>query len=245
MSASTPSTSAKPRWFALINDRIYTVPRQNVPVSLLRVFAGIPADESIVRDYQSPNDVALPDGSTVDLAEGNVFVTKQSVHCTGTAPSAAPAKMALALDDCFELIPIAEFDLATLRSLFGANDDTKIQRDLESPNDEPIQSGSVIRFKDGPTFISCGCAPKHLDVSIVTTAGAFPAEEFERLPINQTIKVQLVRAARALQLGDVSDWIARHGTRELNIEQSYHENDLSGQVEIDYGRREGGGGVTS
>ena len=82
----------------------------------------------------------------------------------------------------------------------------------------------------------------HIEVSIVTTAGAFPAEGFERVPINQPLKVQLSQAAKALKLGDVSDWIARHGTRELDAEKSYADNNLSGKVEIDYGKREGGGG---
>lgn len=240
--STQPSHTADPRWFALINDRIYPAPRRQIPVALLRAFAAVAADHVLVRDHQSPNDAILLDGATVDLAQGNVFVTKSRSEAAEAPQCAAPAKMALSLDDRFELTPIGELELSTLRSLFGIAEDTQVIRDLESPDDQIIAPGDKVRFIDGPAFLTRGTKPKHIDVSIVTTAGAFPAEEFERLPINQHLKVQLARAVKALKLGDVSDWIARHGTRELDVEKSYADNNLSGKVEIDYGKREGGGG---
>lgn len=240
--STQPSHTADPRWFALINDRIYPAPRRQIPVALLRAFAAVSADQILVRDHQSPNDAIIPDGASVDLAEGNVFVTKSRLE-SGDAPKCgAPAKMALSMDDRFELTPIGELELGTLLSLFGVGNDTQVFRDLESPNDQIIAPGDKVRFVDGPTFLTRGTQPKHIDVSIVTTAGAFPSEGFERLPISQPLKVQLARAVKALKLGDVSDWIARHGTRELDVEKSYADNKLSSKVEIDYGKREGGGG---
>src|SRR5690606_11002835 len=121
--STQPSQTAKPRWFALINDRIYTAPRRQVPVDLLRAFAAVASDQALVRDHQSPNDAVVPDGSLVDLGEGNVFVTKSRSETGTAAPCAAPAKMALSMDDRFELTPIAEFDLVTLLSLFGIDED--------------------------------------------------------------------------------------------------------------------------
>jgi hypothetical protein len=151
--------------------------------------------------------------------------------------------MALAVDDRFELTTIAEIKVADLLSLFNLPNETTLVRDLESPDDQILEAGGTIRFGDGPTFLTRSTAPNHIDVSVVTTSGTFPEEGFERLPIHQPLKVQLARAAKALKLTDVSDWIARLGTRELDIEKSYASNGLSGKVEIDYGKREGGGGA--
>jgi hypothetical protein len=84
--------------------------------------------------------------------------------------------------------------------------------------------------------------PQHIDVAVVTTSGTWPEEGFESVPIHQPIKVQLQHAVKKLEITDTTGWIAKAGNRELNVEQNYLENNLSGQVEIDYGPREGGGG---
>jgi len=85
-----------------------------------------------------------------------------------------------------------------------------------------------------------------VEVSISTTAGFFPAEGFDRVPAHQKIKVELEKAARKLQINNTSGWIATvstpGGKRTLDVEKSYAENALSGQVEIDWGPSEGGGG---
>ena len=62
------------------------------------------------------------------------------------------------------------------------------------------------------------------------------------MPINQPVQVQLAKAAAALKIADTSGWVARVGTREIEPEKSYAANGLQGRAEIDYSRREGGGG---
>jgi hypothetical protein len=84
--------------------------------------------------------------------------------------------------------------------------------------------------------------PQHIDVAVVTTSGTWPEEGFESVPIHQPVKVQLQHAVKKLEITDTTGWIAKVGNRELNAEQNYLENNLSGKVEIDYGPREGGGG---
>jgi hypothetical protein len=86
--------------------------------------------------------------------------------------------------------------------------------------------------------------PQHLLVAIITTAGSFPAEGFDEVPENQPIKVELARAAKELKLTNTTDWVAKVGNTELNIEQSYLANHLSGKVEINFGPRETGGGAS-
>ena len=84
--------------------------------------------------------------------------------------------------------------------------------------------------------------PQHIYVAVITTSGTWPEEGFESVPIHQPVKVQLNRAARELKIADTTNWVAKVGNQELNIEQNYLENNLNGEVEIDYGPREGGGG---
>lgn len=87
--------------------------------------------------------------------------------------------------------------------------------------------------------------PNHLLVAVLTTAGSYPAESFEELPENQPVKVELERAAKALKLTNTTNWVAKVGGIELDIEQSYAANRLSGKVEINYGPRETGGGASA
>lgn len=81
-----------------------------------------------------------------------------------------------------------------------------------------------------------------VDVRVVTTSGSFPKQGFERVPVNQPIKVVLHKAAVALKITDTSNWVARAGEQELDITKSYSDHHLTGQVVIDYGPKEGGGG---
>ncbi len=87
--------------------------------------------------------------------------------------------------------------------------------------------------------------PNHLLVAVLTTAGSFPADGFEELPEQQPIKVELDRAAKQLTITNTTGWIATFSGRELNVDQSYIANQLTGKVEINYGPRETGGGVSA
>jgi hypothetical protein len=84
--------------------------------------------------------------------------------------------------------------------------------------------------------------PQHIGVAIVTTSGSYPAQGFDSVPVHQKVRTQLERAVRELRIADTTNWVAVVGERELNVEASYLDNGLSGEVEIDYGPREGGGG---
>jgi hypothetical protein len=243
MNTNSATNSAGPRWIGVFNDRIIPLPRQKLPVSLMRVLASVPGDHAIVRDHQSPEDEVLDDGATIDLADGNVFRIVPRCDVGSPSPCNSPAKKALSVDDKFELIVVDQLPREAVLSLFGLDLSTVLCRDFESPNDPVIPAGATVCFVDGPTFLTRGNRPKHIDVVVATTAGFYPTEGVERLPIDQPVKVQLAKAAKALKITDVSGWIARVGTRELDVEKSYAANGLECKVEIDYGRREGGGGA--
>jgi hypothetical protein len=84
--------------------------------------------------------------------------------------------------------------------------------------------------------------PQHTEVAVITTSGTWPEEGFDSVPIHQPIRIELQRAVKELRIADTTGWVAKVGSHELNVDQNYVENNLSGKVEIDYGPREGGGG---
>lgn len=87
--------------------------------------------------------------------------------------------------------------------------------------------------------------PNHIAVVVVTTSGTYPNTGADHVPINQPVRVQLEKAARALEITDTSGWVARVNGNDIDANRSYAENNLSGSITIDFGKREGGGGCTS
>ena len=83
---------------------------------------------------------------------------------------------------------------------------------------------------------------KQIEVAVYTTAGRYPTTGFETEQTNQKIAVVLGRAARALHISQTDQWVARANGNELAPHASYAESGLSGQVTIDFGPRESGGG---
>lgn len=83
-------------------------------------------------------------------------------------------------------------------------------------------------------------------VSVSTTAGFYPAEGFNRVPADQKVEIDLHKAKAELKIKDTTGWVATvtlpSGKREINVTRTYKENGLSGDVEIDWGPSEGGGG---
>lgn len=81
-----------------------------------------------------------------------------------------------------------------------------------------------------------------IQVQIMTTSGSYPANVYERVPVHQQVKVELAEAARKLELTDTTGWVLSVVGREIDTEKSWLENGLHGNVQLDWGPREGGGG---
>jgi hypothetical protein len=83
---------------------------------------------------------------------------------------------------------------------------------------------------------------KKVEVAVITTAGSYPQTGFEEVPENQKLDVILRKAAHELHIADTSGWVAKINGTAVDTTKSYAELGLRGEVEIDYGRSEGGGG---
>ena len=82
-------------------------------------------------------------------------------------------------------------------------------------------------------------------VAVHTTAGIFPDEGYARYPVNQPVKHALDVAEKKFKITDSANWVALIGEKEISPDGSYGGQELSGQLDIDWGPREGGGGCTS
>ena len=89
---------------------------------------------------------------------------------------------------------------------------------------------------------------KKVKVAISTTAGFFPAQGFDEVPSNQKVEVQLSKAAKKLGITSTDKWIATvntpTGKKTVVVTSTYAENGLTGEVTIDWGPSEGGGGAS-
>ena len=80
-------------------------------------------------------------------------------------------------------------------------------------------------------------------VEVLTTSGSYPEEGYEKTPINQKLDVVLKKAEKRLKLTNTNNWVVRVNETELDCNTSYKQYSLSGKISIDFGPREGGGGM--
>lgn len=130
------------------------MPQREVPVAVIRAQAGVGQDLLLVRDHNTPNDVVLDDGATVDLRDGNVFYTLRRCDVQPRGECREPAKLALFVDDRAEIVTRRQQTGKMVRQLFSLALNVQLIRDFESPNDEPLGLDDKVRFDDGPAFVT-------------------------------------------------------------------------------------------
>jgi hypothetical protein len=83
----------------------------------------------------------------------------------------------------------------------------------------------------------------HVMVTVVTTAGTFPAEGAKRYPSSKIIADVLKDAAHKLKTSGTENWVVTVDGRDISPTLSFAQAGLSGSVELEWGAREGGGGA--
>lgn len=160
---SAETLSAK--WFVSIDDNRIPLPRRKVPVSLLRHQGGVPSDQVLVRDHNSPDDEVLHDDAEFDCAAGNILYTEARCDARPSAPCRAPAKLAFSVDDRVEETIVGRQTRESLLALVGiTGDHLVLLRDYESPHDREIGPDDAIEFIDGPVFIT---RAKHAETTTI------------------------------------------------------------------------------
>jgi hypothetical protein len=143
-----------PKWAAIVDDRLVPMPRRRLKARDILHQGSVPPGRSLVRDYNSPNDIAFDPDAEIDLAEGNVFRAAEGCQQSRQITCEAPAKLAFVVDDRWEVTIQPKQSGETLRGLFNLPQNTELLRDHESPRDEEIGDDERFTFADGPVFIT-------------------------------------------------------------------------------------------
>ena len=81
-----------------------------------------------------------------------------------------------------------------------------------------------------------------INVRVITSSGHYPQHGHEKVPVTEPVKAILARAAEKLVIVDTSQWVANVNGSPIEVSQTYAQLGLHGEVKIDWGRSEGGGG---
>lgn len=85
--------------------------------------------------------------------------------------------------------------------------------------------------------------PDKITVSVHTTGGVFPSEGVLRVEADTKVADILRRAAKKLKLPDTTGWMVSADGRDIiDVERSFAQNGLTGDIVITWNAPEGGGG---
>ncbi len=122
--------------------------------------------------------------------------------------------------------------------------DWVLEREAEA--DTVLSPGGLLSFgPEGVEHVVLRKAehPHKVLMTVVTTAGTFPAEGFKRYPPSTVITEILADAKRKLGITDTATWIVTVGGKDVNVTLTLAQAGLSGEVVMEWGAREGGGGA--
>jgi hypothetical protein len=81
-------------------------------------------------------------------------------------------------------------------------------------------------------------------VAIITPVGLYPDEDDFRRAARKTIIDEVLKlAAEKLKITNTADWVAKVDGHKIDTGTSFKDNDLKGIVEIEWHKKEGGGGA--
>lgn len=116
----------------------------------------------------------------------------------------------------------------------------------ENEPDTVLTSGGILSF--GPGGVEHVVSrkdvhPETVLVTVVTTAGTYPAEGANRYPLTTQMSAVLAEAARKLGIRDSTTWIVTVAGRDVIPTSTFAQAHLAGNVALEWGPREGGGGA--
>jgi hypothetical protein len=150
--STLPGSCPQAKWGAIVNDTLVWTPDNRIHMVTLREQTGIPSDHRVFRDQNSEDDPMMPEEGTIDLKEGNVFYSEPDCESDTRPTCKAPPKLAIIINDKWEIVTIDAQTGRTIRHLFNLGEDVDLFRDLRSPVDQPIADGDSASFADGCVF---------------------------------------------------------------------------------------------
>jgi hypothetical protein len=81
-------------------------------------------------------------------------------------------------------------------------------------------------------------------VTVITPSGIYPEDGPDKINDDKSVSDVLAKAAKKLKLTNTADWVAYVGDRQIDPNRSFKDNGLSGTIEIEWHKPEGGGGAS-
>jgi hypothetical protein len=208
--AKEGAAEGSPKWAAVVDDRLFPMPRRRLRAEDVLAQAGAGPDLRLVRDLASPVDVAFSPGAIVDLGEGNVFRLVCGCEHREAGTGGAPPKLAFVVDDRWKVSVVPGQTGRSLRGLLGVRDELELLRDFESPDDEAIGETVAVHFADGPVFrtrrrgvtVKVNTRPVHFTRWVVTGLEIKTTAISQGLPIKEDFVLYLKRDGDLKTIGD-------------------------------------------
>jgi len=172
------NASSEPKWAALINDSLYPMPRRHLSARDILDQCGAQPNLRLVRDRGTSSDGGFEDNDIVDLAEGNVFLSEDSICGRFDRDHKhLPAKFAFSVDDSWEVTLVSKQTGHSLKHLLGLNNSDELYRDFQSPEDVLISNEETVLFAEGPVFRSSKHNEHPQKISIIVNTREFYVDQ--------------------------------------------------------------------
>lgn len=135
--------------------------------------------------------------------------------------------------------------VSELLEIFGVADDHELVQEREGQPDVVLAADGEVEFgpKGVEDLVTRRRRHDKILVAVLTTAGVFPSEGNLRVEPATLISEVLERAARRLGLTGTEGWVVTADGRDLDPNQTFSQNGLSGTVTLNWHAPEGGGGA--
>lgn len=150
------------------------------------------------------------------------------------------------VDDVSQLWGVAEMEVDEFLHHWPTPNDREWLLEREDEPDTVLRTGGTLNFEpDGVEDIVSRplSAANKVFVTVFTTSGTYPAQGAVKVDASEPISTVLARAAKKLKLTDTTGWVVQVGGNDINPALSFAQAGLSGDVDLEWGAREGGGGA--
>lgn len=150
------------------------------------------------------------------------------------------------VDEVSQLWGVAEMEVDEFLRHWPTPADREWLLEREDEPDTVLRTGGTLNFEpDGvEDIVSCPLSVANkVFVTVFTTSGTFPAQGAVKVDASELISTVLARAAKKLKLTDTTGWVVQVGGNDVNPAMTFAQAGLSGDVDLEWGAREGGGGA--